>query len=234
MRRRRFRYDRQTAPDVFFLRFSPADFRRGLLQTLTETDALDAIADGVDIAFVENVFEAQFHRIDSETFGNHVHLRFDRPCALGHPQPSQLRPADSIRVDQRRRNANIGNSVRPDAVFHGTIARCQSLRLRAGVPEKTDIAGDQSPVFHDAGSKRYDGRRRPCGSRELFGSRHHHLDRLSAFYLKRNRDRLEPRLDLTAESTADFRADDPHLAFRDAEEAGHHAAELEDFLRAGP
>jgi hypothetical protein len=83
--RRRFGDDGKAAADIFRLRCAPADFGGDFLQAFFETDARYRIADGVEIAFAQNIFHAQLERVHAQSLGDHIDLRFDRPGTFRHP-----------------------------------------------------------------------------------------------------------------------------------------------------
>src|SRR5262245_53924287 len=158
------------------------------------------------IAVAESVAHAEFHRIDLQCSGDHVHLRFAGKDKLNHSRGAEMATRNGIGVDRVGINLYVWDPIGTGGLdCAGQINRWNGLHraVSAAVPKCLDLPCHQGTVLFHPGLHDHDRRMPRISSRELLGIGHDHTHRSSSALSEEVAQRQIHECSLAAEITAD-------------------------------
>ena len=195
---------------------------------------VNAFAGGEQVVIPQQIFPAEFHRIETEPFGDQIHLALIGPHGLRHAEAAQRSRRHDVGPYRARVDPHMGNLVRPR---HGGAAVARDHRaniaVRSGIKIRGHLARDQRAVLHHAGFDP-DGRRVFAHRNKLFFSFEQDLDRPVRLQRQERSDRLQPKRTFRSETAAQGLDNNPDSRLRQVEQLGHLRTNRVGHLRRGP
>ncbi len=161
----------------------------------------------------ERIGDAKLERIDTEPQREFVEQLLLRDRHLRHAEAAECAGRHAMRMDRARQRTVMRNDIRPRRVNRDAVRNCRSPRgISAGIEVAGEIDADEFAVAVGADTHADRGGMTLCGRGQQFRPAVGHRD--GAIEMPRgDRDkRLDGKIELGAETAADCRRNNAHVA----------------------
>ena len=213
----------------------PAACVARLFQTLADRGGIDGMATDPAIALLKDVFQTYLNRIDAESLGDFVDLRFAREACLRIAKAAECAGTQLIGVNDFPDAARVRNTVRTG----GEIEREHHdgrtvVRICAAIHDQIELLSNESTVTLDARLDPHQGGVPRAHRQHVLASVEHDLDRTASALRQQHRERLDRRFRFRAEAAADARPDRADTRAGQPEAVGNIGLGAEHALRRRP